>query len=318
MAAFKTVLLKELEDHFNSWRFFFAFFIVFIPSVYFVWRAAANLKDIVTGSSYFAFLPLFTTQITTSTVSLLPTTFLDLIAMLLPIVGIALGMDAINNEKSNGTLSRLISQPIYRDNIINAKFCAGLITIAILMVSVVLLVCGMGIFIIGIPPTAEEAWRILFFLVIAIIYGGFWLALSMLFSVVFKRVSASSLVSIGIWLFFAFLYPLIQQLVASLMTSDTQAAAIRNVQTIITLSRISPIQLFNESMAMILAPGARTMTQLLQLITGDSANFLLDTPLSLGQSLLSVWPQIVITVLLTVICFAISYIKFMREEIRST
>jgi len=318
MAAFMTVFRKEIEDHFNSWRFIFAFLIVFLPSIYYVWRATGTIREVVTGFSHFAFLPLFTTPISETTMSLLPTSFLDLIAMLLPVVGIALGLDAINSERNNGTLSRLISQPIYRDSVINAKFFAGVITIAILMVSVVLLIVGMGIYIIGIPPTAEEAWRILFFLVIAIIYGAFWLGLSMLFSILFRSVATSALVSIAVWLFFAVLFPLIQQLLAGTMTGDTQAAAIKNIQTLILISRTSPIQLFNESMVMILAPGARTISQILQLMTGNAGNFLLNTPLSLGQSLLSVWPQIMITVLLTVICFAISYIKFMREEIRST
>ncbi len=318
MAAFMTVFQKEIEDHFNSWRFIFAFLIVFIPSIFFVWRAAGIMKGVITGFSQFAFMPLFTTSIFETPIGLLPTSFLELIAILLPLVGIALGMDAINSERNNGTLSKLISQPIYRDNVINAKFMAGFATISILMVSVVLLIVGMGIYIIGIPPTAEEAWRILFFLVISIIYGAFWLGLSILFSILFRSVAASALVSIGVWLFFAFLFPLIQQLIAGAMTSDTQASAIRNVQTLITISRISPIQLFNESMVMILAPGARTITQLLQLMTGNAGNFALNTPLSLGQSLLSVWPQIIITIVLTAICFAISYIRFMREEIRST
>ncbi|MFW6151112.1 MAG: ABC transporter, partial [Chloroflexota bacterium] len=33
--------------------------------------------------------------------------------------------------------------------------------------------------------------------------------------------------------------------------------------------------------------------------------------------LLLVWPQVVTIIALSVICFAVSYMKFMREEIRS-
>ena len=40
-------------------------------------------------------------------------------------------------------------------------------------------------------------------------------------------------------------------------------------------------------------------------------------PLPLGQSLLVVWPQLTGLIAATVICFAISYIMFMRREIRS-
>ncbi len=41
-------------------------------------------------------------------------------------------------------------------------------------------------------------------------------------------------------------------------------------------------------------------------------------PLPLGQSFLIVWPQLVGLIALTSICFAASYIIFMRREIRAT
>ena len=70
-------------------------------------------------SSEFLFLKLFTTS-GNSIYS-----FATFIAFLGPLVGITLGFDAINNERSQGTLNRLAAQPIYRDSIINAKFLAG-------------------------------------------------------------------------------------------------------------------------------------------------------------------------------------------------
>jgi ABC-2 type transport system permease protein len=319
MASFMTVFRKEIEDHFSSWRFIFSFLLVFIPSIYFAWHNAVNIRTYVTGTSYFMFLPLFTAPFSQNAVPLLPNSFLELMGVLLPIVGIALGMDAINSERSNGTLSRLISQPIYRDNIINAKFAAGAVTISILVVSLVALITGMGIRMLGVPPSAEEVWRLIFFVVIAIVYGCFWLGLAVLFSVLFKKVATSALVAIGVWLFFAIFFPLIQGLIGGNMNPTSQNEAMQSAQTLITISRLSPIQLFNEAMIMVLNPITRTTTQLLQLFAGDTAgNFLLNTPLSMAQSLLGVWPQIITTIVLTVVCFAVSYIKFMREEIRST
>ncbi len=318
MSAFFTVYWKELQDHFTSWRFIFLLLVVLLASVYAVFVAASNIRQAVTGSTDFVFLALFTTTLSSTASSLIPNSFLSLMAVLIPVVGITLGFDAINSERNNGTLSRLISQPIYRDNVINAKFLSGVVTIAILLLSIILLVSGLGIRMIGVPPAAEEVWRLFFFLIIGIVYGAFWLGLSILLSTLFKQVAISAIVSIAIWLFFAFFYPIIYSFIANSMTSDTQASAIRNVQTLITISRISPIQLFNESMAVILVPAARSASQVLQILIGDASNFLLPTPISLGQSLLSVWPLIIITILLTIICFAISYLKFMYEEIRAT
>jgi len=45
---------------------------------------------------------------------------------------------------------------------------------------------------------------------------------------------------------------------------------------------------------------------------------LILTPLSLSQSVLVVWPQFVALVAASIICFAVSYLAFMRKEIRST
>jgi ABC-2 type transport system permease protein len=318
MSAFFTVFWKELQDHFTSWRFIFLLLVVLLASVYAVFVAASNIREAVTGTTEFVFLALFTTTLSATASALIPNSFLALMAVLIPVVGITLGFDAINSERNNGTLSRLISQPIYRDNVINAKFLSGVVTISILLVSIILLVSGLGMRSIGVPTTAEEVWRLFFFLIIAIIYGAFWLGLAILFSTLFKQVAVSAIVSLALWLFFAFFYPIITSIIANSLTADTEASMIRNVQTLITISRISPIQLFNESMAVILVPAARSATQVLQILIGDAQNFLLPTPLSLGQSLLSVWPQIIITMLMTIVCFAISYLKFMYEEIRAT
>jgi len=318
MVALMTIFRKEIEDHFNSWRFITIFLLMFVPSIYFIWHGALGVKDMVTSVNYFFFLPMYTASILDNPIPLLPNSFLELVAVVLPLMGIALGLDAINSEKNNGTLSRLVSQPVYRDSVINAKFLAGVVTITVVMTSIVLISIGMGIRIIGIVPTIEEIWRLFFFLVISIIYGSFWLGLAILFSTLFKRVVASAMLSLAIWLFFAIFFPLFQQLIANSLSVETEQAFFSSMQTLINISRISPIQLFNESMAIVLLPQARTMSQILLLSQSDAADYLLNTPLSVGQSLLIVWPQIIITILLTTICFAIAYIKFMREEIRST
>ncbi|MFO8079349.1 MAG: hypothetical protein R6V07_03485 [Armatimonadota bacterium] len=43
----------------------------------------------------------------------------------------------------------------------------------------------------------------------------------------------------------------------------------------------------------------------------------MPNPLPVHESLLLVWPQGVTIRALSAICFAVSYIKFMREEVRS-
>ncbi len=311
MSSFFVVTKKELQDHFNSWRFLVMLFIM-LASIVYVFYSANNIKASASnGLSDFVFLQLFTTTSFNISNSLVPTSFLTLMSILLPVAGIVLGLDAINSEKNDGTLSRLVSQPIYRDNIINAKFVAGLLTIAIVLVSTVLLVGAMGMFKLGVVPSAEEILRIIFFLIIGIIYGGFWLALSILFSTLFRQTAVSAIISIIIFIFFAFFYPLIYNSIAA--NADT----IETAQRAINVALISPVYMFNEAMSVALVPIMRSSTQLFTLFTTDAGNYMLATPLSVWQSFLAVWIQVIITIVLMVVCFAVSYIKFMFEEIRS-
>ncbi|MGI6142374.1 MAG: ABC transporter permease [bacterium] len=95
-------------------------------------------------------------------------------------MGLALGFDGINGERARGTLSRLLGQPITRDAVINAKYLAGMVVLGLMIFSLGFLVAGLGLIMIGVPPTWEEIGRILIFLLLTVLYMGFWLGLSLL------------------------------------------------------------------------------------------------------------------------------------------
>src|SRR5206468_11154324 len=101
--------------------------------------------------------------------------FVTFIGFLGPLVGLALGFDAINGEQARGTLSRLLAQPIYRDSVINGKFLAGLSTIAVMLVTITLLAAGLGIPLVGQPPGAGDIARLVLFLVVSVVYVAFWM-----------------------------------------------------------------------------------------------------------------------------------------------
>lgn len=316
MTGTMTVFRKELADHFTSWRFMILFVVVLLAGVFAIYVAAGNIRGSVTGISHFVFLRLFTTS-----GEAMPS-FLTFIVFFVPVVGIALGFDAINSEKNSGTLSRLLAQPIFRDSVINGKFLAGMVTMAVMLTAIVLLVGGMGLRMIGVPPSSEEVIRIIAFLATSIVYGGFWLGLAILFSLLFQRVATSALASIAVWVFFIFFMFMLAGIIANILApvnqSSTSQELLRNTAVQLAAMRASPIMLFNEAMTVLLAPEARTLGQMLQLRTSTASAWMLPNPLSLGQSLLMVWPHLVSLIALTVVCFALSYIKFMREEIRST
>ena len=111
---------------------------------------------------------------------------------------------------------------------------------------------------------------------------------------------------------------LIANVVAPVNDQSTQQELIRNAEVNLIAMRISPIVLFSQATSVLLAPAARTMEQLLQIKISAAAARMIPNPLPLGQSVLMVLPHLLSLLALTVVCFAISYIKFMREEIRST
>jgi ABC-2 type transport system permease protein len=297
------IIRKELADYFNSVRFFVLFLLVLVAAgvgvvnAYNYIRQALEQSGAVTGSG-FVFVTLFT-----SGDGIL--TFPFFITILVPIVGISLGFDAINNERANGTLSRLLAQPVYRDSVINGKFLAGIITLTLMIVTTLLLVSGYGIRMIGVPPTAEEIIRLFLYIVLIIIFGAFWMGLAMFFSVVTRRVAVSLLVPLAIWLIL-FLWSFVGPVVTSGIAQTAGAQ--------LTMLRISPIYLFTEATNVMLVPvfrlGFMTMSQ-------ADMSYVIPNPLSLGQSIISIWPHLVIMVSLSVICFAASYVLFLRQEIRA-
>ena len=310
------VFWKELADHFNSKRFIILSLLVYLAGVATIYVAAQNIRTGVTATTEFIFLRLFIVSGET-----LPFSFPFFLSLFIPIVGIALGFDAINSERTSGNLSRILSQPLYRDSVINGKFLAGLATLSILVVSIVVLVAGMGLRMIGVPPTAEEILRLFAFIIVSIIYGAFWMSLAVLFSVFFGRVATSALASIAIWIFLFLFLSMIARAIAGAVVPIDQASSLdmiaKNDELYRTISRISPSVLYGEAVQVILMPELGNPSSTLMLIN-IYAGGMIPTPLPLRQSLLIIWPQLISLIALTALCFAGSYIKFMREEIRST
>jgi len=295
-----TILRKELADYFTSIRCFILFLLVFVASALAIYAAHQGIRGAITETG-FVFMRLFTTG-----EEIIPS-LTSFIAFLVPLIGIALGFDAINSERSSGTLNRILSQPIYRDSVINGKFLAGMVTLSIMIGAIMLLVGGYGLRMIGVPPTAEEIIRLFIYFVATIIYGAFWMGLAILFSVLFRSLAISLLCPLAIWILLGnpFFNPYISFIVPSIADS---------IGAQLMLARISPYFLFEEATMVLLVPVWRGWG----LLTISETTGMLLNPLSLDQSLLIVWPQLTSLICLTVICFAVSYVVFMRQEIRAT
>src|SRR5262245_10336949 len=304
------VFWKELADHFSSRRFMILLALIVLIGLWATYASGQAIRqDTESAPTQYAFLFLLTSG--TGTVFSLAT-FLGFFG---PLVGITLGFDTISGEYARGTLSRVLSQPIYRDSLINGKFLAGLTTVAVLWGSILLLVVGLGISLLGFPPNPEELWRMLIFTAIGVLYVGFWVALATLFSLLLQKTVTAALASMAVWLFMFLFVPIISQVIAGVVIPDatTPEALARRADIENILGRISPSTLFLETVSILLNPAARGVGLVLQ----SQAEGILPTPLALGQSLTLIWPHITTIFALVAVCFGISYIIFMRAEIRA-
>jgi ABC-2 type transport system permease protein len=311
-----TIFRKEMADHFNSTRFLILFCLVMCVALLITYMVSMNLRSQLSGGAKaeYIFLMLFTTGEKFFSLT-------QFIAFFGPLIGIIMGFDAINRERNTGTLSKLLSQPVYRDAIINAKFLAGLATISIMFVSLVLLLSGLGMVAIGVVPSAEEVARLVVYMLIGVIYVGFWLGMAILSSVIFRSVGTAALASVALWIFVSFFIGAGSGLIADVIAppdQDNPEVMVKNARIAEGISRISPVNLYSDATSTIVDPYRKTTKSLVLVGALERISMSrFNSALPLTESVLVVAPYLTTILAMTAVCFGISYLIFMRQEIRS-
>lgn len=306
--GWRVVARKELADHLLSARFLVLIGILGVAAAAAVFASSGGIRAVASDTEG---IPALFLKLFTVTSDPVPFPLVVFIGFLAPLLGIMFGFDTISGERSQGTLPRLLAQPIHRDEVVLGKFVGGLAVIALMLTALILFVAGIGIFRLGLVPTPTEVGRLFVWLIVSIIYVGFWLALATLTSVTVRRAASSALIAVGIWLVLALFGAFIFQAAANLLAPGDDEFAATRVEMLI--SRLSPATLFSESSTVLLDPTQRTV----DLVTVEQADRAILSNLSLTQSLSVVWPQIVGLVALTAALFAIAYVSFMRQEVRA-
>jgi ABC-2 type transport system permease protein len=307
-----TVLAKETADHLSSARMRILEGLVFLTALYSAFSAIQSIRATI-GESPFLFLRLLTME-----PDPLPFSFIGLLGFLIPLVAIALAFDAINGEFNRRTLSRVLAQPIYRDALLLGKFLAGLLSLTIALFSLWLLVIGLGLLLLGLPPSTEEMIRMLGFLVATIAYGGVWLALALLFSVLFRAPATAALAALGTWLVFSLFWTFIGQIVTPLVAGPPEGVLgprIEYVNAAEFIDRLSPNTLYAESTQALLQPMTRALGPVL--VTLSERRAMVPAPLPVTQSFILIWPQLTGLLAGMIVIFAIAYVFFQRQEIRA-
>jgi ABC-2 type transport system permease protein len=313
-----TIAGKELADHLLSVRLYVLLVILGIAAVIPLYFVGEDVRSAATSASGYPAIFIYLFAYPPQGVNFGPLAFTvsAFVAIAAPLLGVAFGFDAVNGERHQGTLPRLLSQPIHRDDVINGKFAGALLAITLALAVVLLVITGIGMLRLGIVPRLDEIIRLVAWLAVTVLYVALWLAFGMLLSVVIRRAATSALVGFGLWLFIAmpFIGPLLVSLLGSFVASGatTQAEYASTVQWV---ARLLPGQVYAEASAALLRPTLTSVSA--SEIYSTQAQQQIPTLFSFDQSFALIIPHVVILFALTVGCFALAYARFMRQEVRA-
>lgn len=320
----KAVFLKEMGDQFGAARFPLIFAVIFMAALASAHLAGEGVKVwLQEGLGHHlegrAFLLLFSAP-----GALWPV--FAVIGLLGPLAGLLLGFDAVNRERERGTLTKILSQPVYRDQVIAAKFLAGLSTLAIMTAALLLIITGLGLAGAGLVPSPGEIFRLLLFWLSSVIYLGFWLGLALLMSILCRSVGASALATGAVWIFLSFFTTFLAGGLAGALHQAADPARPTRAEflAVDTAARrfglVSPVNIYNEAAAFILDPSQRGLhhsRQRLDRALADRYTGRFTGPLGPGQSFILVLPHLAGLAAWTALIFCCSVWIFRRQEVRS-
>jgi len=318
--GWRIVARKEFADHVHSARFVILIILLALAGLASVHSASGPIRDAAdkASSTPSIFLYLFTLS-----PDRVPS-FYEFIGILGPLLGIAFGFDAINGERSLGTLPRLVAQPIHRDEIINGKFVAGIGAIALGLGCLITMVGGYGALRLGVGPTWSDVIRLIAYFAVAVVYISLWLALAILLSVTCRRAATAALAALAVWLVLTLFAGLIAGIVADswhkVDSESTTEEVLTNARTELNVRRLSPDQLYKDATGVLLNPSLQTtgiVTPPPADASAATATGALPSSLPLSESLALAWWQLVVLVAGTIAVFAAAYLVFLRQEVRA-
>ncbi len=268
------------------------------------------------------------------------------------ILGAAMGFDQIAKEKDEGSLKFLVSSPMYRDAIINGKTIGAIATLAVALAAAFILAIALAM-IRGAVPGLDDLLRIGAFYIASLLYCTVFFAIAMMMSTLTKSTSMAVIGTVGfvvILIVFtvlalvlssfvaqAIMGPMPEMDIGSLMNNSTGGMDISTIfgdteygkymtrladlqfQITDTVTIVSPLNDFGGFMGMGMggignAILSKTPVQSLSL--SGLSTVPSTKQISLLDSLASVWIKLLVLVVYLVVSFAISYVAFMRMDIR--
>lgn len=284
---------KEFADNLWSPRF------ISIVSIFTLIIFSFSYRAVINGRNIFEFGFLDVAQI---------------IAVFLPLLGIALGFDAIVKERKSQSLNILLTHPVYRDNIITGKILGAMITLALVVCVAVATSVGTMLIISGVQVSSIELSRVLIFTVLTYLYLSIFLGYSMFISIIAKNAVGSLIFCISTWLIICVIYGAIIMIIAIVSTGQSPLDLGNNEKVLdlnAHLQKLSPVHHYSEP-----AIGHPGLTAGgfskggTHIVSG-----IFDTRYTLSQWLDEYWTNVVVLAVAPVILLIMSFMVFLRQNI---
>ncbi len=240
------------------------------------------------------------------------------------IIGIVIGFDAISGEREKGTLKFLLTQPLYRDTLINGKLLG--FTLLIFTVVLISSVMTLGVVggITGIFPVGDEILRLLVFNVMLFLYIMTFAVIGMFFSIFLKQSVDAVLAAIAVFIVVNLLIGSIAGAAANFIAplpkdmfmgmgsqKDWEKAYKANWNVQQKINYLSPSENFREINQVILNPSFEKRESGERYFGG----FGKEVTHSVTESLGMVWANVVAILVGLVVFFIASYIGFLRQDV---
>ena len=227
-----------------------------------------------------------------------------------PLIGIALGFDAVIKERTSGSLNVLLTHPVFRDNIILGKILGSMTTLALVIVISTTVSAGMLLLVFGGTVSGIELERIALFTVITFLYSCIFLGIGVILSIVARDAADSLVYNVVIWLAFCVVFGAIVIAIATIITGQPLSKDNITLELALDLVKVSPIHHYAEIAAGRVDLSAGGVGGVDSAIKG-----IFDTHFTLTQWFAEFWMNLVVLIVTPIILLIIAFIAFLRKDI---
>lgn len=133
--------------------------------------------------------------------------FINYLAMVGALLAMILGFTTISKERESGTLGLILSRPVYRDQLLTGKIGGNAAILGLLMLAVGVVTALALAFVGGVPLTIAQVEKLGLTMVMSWLYMLVFFLLAMFFTLWLPKGNQALLLTVIVWLVFAFIFP---------------------------------------------------------------------------------------------------------------